>query len=113
MSSSGVNLTSMGLNSSTVSSGSGLDVTAVVDQIIETARGPERLWQQQQSKFSAQRSDLNSMNASLNALKTAMNALSDASGALSANSCHLVPAEHSDCYRQARCGYRQSLDCGQ
>ncbi len=85
MSSSGVNLTSMGLNSSTVSSGSGLDVTAVVDQIIETARGPERLWQQQQSKFSAQRSDLNSMNASLNALKTAMNALSDASGALSAN----------------------------
>jgi flagellar hook-associated protein 2 len=85
MSSSGLNLNGMGLNSSTVSSGSGLDVTAVVDQIIETARGPERLWQQQQSAFSAQSNDLNTINSSLNALKTAMNALSDATGAVSAN----------------------------
>ena len=85
MATTGLNLNSMGLNQSTVSSGSGIDVTAVVNQILDAARAPERLWQQQQSDFTAQTNALNSLNSSLSALQTAMQALSDASGALSAN----------------------------
>ncbi len=60
-------------------------MTAVVNQILEAARAPERLWQQQQSNFTAQTNALNSLNSSLSALQTAMQALSDASGILSAN----------------------------
>jgi flagellar hook-associated protein 2 len=85
MSSSGLNLNSMGLNQSTVSSGSGIDVTAVVNQILDAARAPERLWQQQQSTFTAQSNALNSINSGLSALQTAMQALSDVTGALSTN----------------------------
>src|ERR1700739_2291429 len=85
MSTTGLNLNSMGLNQSTVSSGAGIDVTAVVNQILDAARAPERLWQQQQSNFTAQTNALDGLNSSLSALQTAMRALSDASGALSAN----------------------------
>ena len=84
MSSTGVNLNSLGLNSSTVNSGYGIDVTAVVEQILNAARGPERLWQQQQSALSAQSSALTSINSSLSALQSAMRALSDVSGIISA-----------------------------
>jgi flagellar hook-associated protein 2 len=80
MSSTGLNLTSLGLNSTSSSSGSGLDVTAVVNQILDAARGPERLWQRQQSGLTAQTNALNSINSSLTALQTAMQALSDVSG---------------------------------
>ena len=85
MSSSGVNLTSMGLNSGSVSTGNGIDVTAVVDSIIEAARGPEKIWQQQQTTLTSQSSALNSLNSSLSALQTAMYALSDAGGVIAAN----------------------------
>src|SRR6266550_5234608 len=85
MSSNGVNLNSMGLNSGTVNSGNGIDVTAVVNSILDAARGPERLWQQQQSALSSQTSALNALNSSLNALQTAMYALSDATGVIAAN----------------------------
>ncbi len=80
MSSTGLNLTSLGLNSTSSSSGSGLDVTAVVNQILDAARAPERLWQRQQSGLAAQTNALNSINSSLTALQTAMQALSDVSG---------------------------------
>jgi flagellar hook-associated protein 2 len=82
MSSTGLNLTSLGLNSTSSSSGSGLDVTAVVNQILDAARGPERLWQRQQSGLTAQTNALNSINSSLTALQTAMQALSDVSGVI-------------------------------
>jgi flagellar hook-associated protein 2 len=85
MSTTGVNLTSMGLNSSTVSSGNGLDVTAVVNQILDSERGPEQLWQQRQSTLRVQTSTLNSLNSSLNALKTAAQALTDATGIVTSN----------------------------
>ena len=85
MSTTGLNLNSLGMNQSTVSSGSGIDVTAVVNQILDAARAPERLWQQQQSTFTAQSNALNSINSGLSALQTAMRALSDVTGALSTN----------------------------
>lgn len=83
--STGLNLDSMGLNTSTVSSGNGIDVTAAVNSILEAARGPEKLWQQQQATLTTQTTALNSLNSGLSALQTAMQALSDVSGALGAN----------------------------
>ena len=58
-------------------------MTAVVNQILDAARGPERLWQQQQSALSAQSSALTSINSSVTALQSAMRALSDVSGIIS------------------------------
>src|SRR5207302_2709840 len=75
MSSTGLNLNSLGMNQSTATSGSGIDVTAVVNQILDAARAPERLWQQQQSNFTAQSNALTSINSSLSALQTAMQSL--------------------------------------
>ncbi|PYX39175.1 MAG: flagellar hook-associated 2 domain-containing protein [Acidobacteria bacterium] len=75
----------MGLNQGTVSSGSGIDVTSVVNQIIDSQRGPEKLWQQQQSNLTSQTNALNSLNSSLTALQTAMQALSDLSGVMTSN----------------------------
>jgi len=85
MATSSVNLNNMGLNQGTVSSGSGIDVTSVVNQIIDSQRGPEKLWQQQQSNLTSQTNALNSLNSSLTALQTAMRALSDMSGVMSSN----------------------------
>ncbi len=85
MSTTGLNLNSLGMNQSTATSGSGIDVTAVVNQILDAARAPERLWQQQQSNFTAQSNALTSINSSLSALQTAMQALHDVTGAISAN----------------------------
>ncbi len=85
MATSSVNLNSMGLNQGTVSSGSGIDVTSVVNQILDSERGPEKLWQQQQSGLTSQTNALNSLNSSLTALQTAMRALSDVSGVMTSN----------------------------
>src|SRR5438552_4445738 len=85
MGTSSVNLNSMGLNQGTVSSGSGIEVTSVVNQIIDSQRGPEKLWQQQQSNLTSQTNALNSLNSSLTALQTAMQALSDVSGVMTSN----------------------------
>ena len=85
MATSSVNLNSMGLNQGTVSSGSGIDVTSVVNQILDSERGPEKLWQQQQSALTSQTNALNSLNSSLTALQTAMQALSDLSGVMTSN----------------------------
>jgi flagellar hook-associated protein 2 len=85
MSTTGLNLNSLGMNQTTVTSGSGIDVTAVVNQILDAARAPERLWQQQQSNFTAQSNALTSINSSLSALQTAIQALHDVTGVTSAN----------------------------
>jgi flagellar hook-associated protein 2 len=85
MATSSVNLNRMGLNQGTVISGSGIDVTSVVNQILDSERGPEKLWQQQQSGLTSQTNALNSLNSSLTALQTAMRALSDVSGVMTSN----------------------------
>jgi flagellar hook-associated protein 2 len=82
MSTSGLNLNSLGLNSSTASSGSGIDVTSVVAQILDAERAPERLLQQQQATLTTQSSVLTGINSALNALNDKINALKDFSGAL-------------------------------
>ena len=112
MSSTGLNLTSLGLNSTSSSSGSGLDVTAVVNQILDAARGPERLWQRQQSGLTAQTNALNSINSSLTALQTAMQALSDVSGIVASKVANLIADRHSHCQCAIRRRQRRSPDHG-
>ncbi len=82
MSTSGVNLNSLGLNSGTATTGSGIDVTSVVAQILDAERAPERLLQQQQATLATQANTLTSINTSLNALRDSVNALKDLAGAL-------------------------------
>jgi flagellar hook-associated protein 2 len=84
MSTSGLNLSSLGLTSSTATSGSGIDVTSVVNQIINSARGPEQIWQQQQSESQSESSALSSMNTSLTTLSDKVTALNDFFGVLAA-----------------------------
>ena len=84
-------MSSLGFNvslasSSNSSSSSGIDVTAVVDQILEAERGPEKLWQQQQTDLSNQTSVLTSINASLNALADSVNGLKDVLGVVNSKS---------------------------
>jgi len=64
------------------STGSGIDVTAVVDQILYSERAPERIWQSQQSTLSLEASALNGLNSNLTALADKVNALKDSFGAL-------------------------------
>jgi len=77
-------LGSLNLNQSTASSGTGIDVTAIVDQLIYADQAPERIWQQQQVTLAGQAIALNSLNSGVNALKDKIFALSDLSGAFSA-----------------------------
>jgi flagellar hook-associated protein 2 len=85
MATSGMNLNSLGLNSSTASSGSGIDVTAVVNQILDSERGPENIMKQQQASLQTQASALSSINSGLSALLDKVNALKDPLGALVQN----------------------------
>src|SRR5581483_2942276 len=63
-------------------SGNGIDVTAVVDQLMATARLPETLMKAQQAQLALQSAALATINNLLANLLTNANALSDASGAL-------------------------------
>ena len=47
----------------------GIDVTSVVDQIIQSESAPEQFWQQQKTQFQQQASVLNNLQTSLGALK--------------------------------------------
>ena len=74
------------LVNSIFSSGTGLDVNATVDQILNAERAPERLMQSQQSVLNIQTSLLNNLNGNLVTLKDKINALKDVSGAINAKS---------------------------
>ena len=71
------------IDTSSLSSGTGLDVTATVDQLMQTARAPERVWQSQQQTLSAQATALRSLSTKLDTLETRINDLKDVSGAFS------------------------------
>ncbi|MGE5112171.1 MAG: flagellar filament capping protein FliD [Acidobacteriaceae bacterium] len=71
------------IDTSSLSSGTGLDVTATVDQLMQTARAPERIWQSQQQTLSAQATALRNFNTKLDTLETRINDLKDVSGAFS------------------------------
>jgi len=71
-----------GSSGSALGTGQGIDVTAVVDQIISSESAPETLMQNQLSSLQSQAKVLNSINSSLSALGTAVNAMKDSFGAI-------------------------------
>ncbi len=68
--------------SSSLTSGSGLDVQATVDQLIYTERAPERLMQTQKAKLDSQATALNSIQTRLSSLEDAVFDLKDFTGSL-------------------------------
>jgi flagellar hook-associated protein 2 len=72
-----------GSSSSGLGTGQGIDVTAVVDQIIASESAPETLMQKQLSSLQLQATALNTLNSSMAALQTAVNAMRDSFGAIS------------------------------
>jgi len=75
---------SISLNPSTLLSGQGIDVSSVVQQIINAQSGPLTEWQNEASTLSTQAGLLLGINNNVTNLQTAINALSDPTGALGA-----------------------------
>jgi flagellar hook-associated protein 2 len=75
-----ISLTSL----ATGSTQNGIDVQAVVDQIMYAERAPERLWQQQQARLDSQSGVLNDIQNKLDSLESAFNSLTDITGTLAA-----------------------------
>jgi len=76
-------MANINLSPTSATSGTGIDVTSIVDQILTAERAPERIWQQQQAALSTQANTLNVLNTQLQALQTKAYALTDLSGVLS------------------------------
>jgi flagellar hook-associated protein 2 len=72
---------SSAIGSSTLSSSTGLDVGATVDQLMQVERAPEQLWKIQQQAIAAQASALRDFNSRLETLETRSNTLKDITGA--------------------------------
>lgn len=68
--------------STNLTSGSGLDVQATVDQLIDVERAPERLMQSQQSLLNSQATALQGLQTKLGTLEDAVFALKDFAGPL-------------------------------
>lgn len=77
-------MASITLTPSAATQGTGIDVNAVVGQILDAYRAPERVWQAQQSALGLQSTALNTISSDLADLQTKVNALKDASGGLNA-----------------------------
>jgi flagellar hook-associated protein 2 len=65
------------------STGDGIDVTAIVNQILDSERGPEKLLQSQQSQITSETAVLNRLSLNLSALEDKVNSLKDITGSLS------------------------------
>jgi flagellar hook-associated protein 2 len=63
--------------------GSGIDVTSIVNQILDSERGPEKLLQAQQIQITSESAALNKLSVNLSSLKDKVNTLKDFTGALS------------------------------
>ena len=72
------------LNPATLLSGQGLDISSVVQQILNQKSGQLQVWQQEQTDLSTQAGLLRGINNNLTNLTTAVNSLVDPSGPLSA-----------------------------
>src|SRR5581483_7932256 len=66
--------------------GQGIDVNATVSSILNSQRGQETIWQQQQKTMAAQQADLVQINSEISAFQQAFQSLHDAAGALSSKS---------------------------
>ncbi len=64
--------------------GAGIDVTAVVDQILSADRGPETLWKAQQSTLNVQTTSWNNLKTNVSSLLDKVNSLSDLIGVFTA-----------------------------
>src|SRR5262249_7937866 len=73
------------ISTTSLSSGSGLDVDSIVSQLIEVERAPERIWQAQKQLLQQQASALNAIKSRLSTLETNMDTLKDVLGAFSQN----------------------------
>src|SRR5512146_3096193 len=73
------------INLSSTTSDNGLDVGATVDQLMQTARAPERIWQRQQQTMTAEATALRNMNSQLDTLESRINDLHDLSGVFGQN----------------------------
>jgi len=72
------------LNPSTLLSGQGIDVSTVVNEILQQQSGPLQQWDNEQITLQSQANLITAINNDLNSLATAVNALADPLGALSA-----------------------------
>ena len=77
-------MASITLTPSAATQGSGIDVNAVVSQILDADRAPERVWQAQQTTLGLQSTALTTISSDLADLQARVNALKDASGSLNA-----------------------------
>jgi len=73
---------SSSIDTATLFSGQGIDVTSAVNQLVTAARAPETGWQTQQQNLQAAGTALNQLNSDLSNLEDKINALKDISGAL-------------------------------
>jgi flagellar hook-associated protein 2 len=64
--------------------GSGIDVTSVVEQILDAERAPEKLWQAQQTTLTQRTLALTTISSNLSTLKDKVNSLKDFLGTLTA-----------------------------
>lgn len=72
---------SSNIDTATLFSGQGIDVTSVVTQLVTAARKPEQNWQDQQKSMQTQVDALEQLNTDLTDMWAKMNALKDRSGA--------------------------------
>ena len=72
---------SSNIDTSTLFSGQGIDVTSVVTQLVTAARKPEQNWQDQQKAIQTQVDELDQLNTDLTDMWSKINALKDQSGA--------------------------------
>src|SRR5579862_99483 len=78
-------LSSLNLSQSSASQGTGIDVTSVVNQILDSERGPENAMKQQQTNLQTEATALTSLNSGILALQTQVNALRDPLGVFAQN----------------------------
>ena len=72
---------SSSIDTTTLFSGQGIDVTSVVSQLVTAARAPETNWQKQQTTIQTQVDALTQLNNDLSDLWDKINSLKDPSGA--------------------------------
>ena len=81
---SSINLNLNSSSSSNVGIGQGIDINSVVSQLLDAQRGPEKVWQSQQTDLQTQSVVLTTVKAELSDLTARINALKDVLGAVTA-----------------------------
>jgi flagellar hook-associated protein 2 len=85
--------TPLNLNSSTATSGAGIDVSSVVASILASEAGPENQAKASLASLGTEQTALSSLNVGLTALLSSVNALGDVTGAITA---HIATSSRTD-----------------